>query len=470
MTPPSATAAALRVPVQRSEPVSQPRVALSPAHPAAVIIPPVVLYLVTIAVATMVHGLTVSLTYTPSVWTLLRAGTLAALQLPALYVVRAAAEGAGGRRLAQALVPAMGAVLVVALDALLPGEFLHPATLFVIWGVSVSAQPAARRWRDWWVRYRPRRVSLLASTEWGAQEAIDRLEHIPGLMISNVVIPGCNIDTSTRLLGRPTSHTAAGAMRLERRVIVSSPLKDPAVGALIAQMVALGHSISSESSLHRAAEGRVCTLRADPLNLLMSRPSHWFHDLTSRVLDVVLAAGLLVLTAPLFLLVATAIALETGAPVFYRQRRVGMRGRLFDVVKFRSMYVNAEQMSGPVWAAQDDPRVTKVGRFIRKYRLDELPQLFNVLVGHMALVGPRPERPHFFSELRRDVPIFELRTCVRPGVTGWAQVRAPYAAGIEDSREKLEFDLYYVLHRSLWMDMAILLETAGVALRGSGAR
>jgi len=470
VTPPSATAAALRIPVQRPGPSGRPQIPLSPAHPAAVIVPPVLLYLATILVATIVHGATASLTYTPSVWTILRAGTLAAFQLPALYILRAAAEGTGSKRIAQAMVPTLGAVLAVALDALLPGEFLHPATLFIIWGVSVSAQPLARRWRDWWVRYRPRRVSLLASTEWGAQEAIERLELVPGVMISNVVIPGCNAETSRRLLRRPTSHTAAGEMRLEKRVIVSSPLKDSAVGSLIAQMVALGHHISSESSVLRAAEGRVCTQRADPLNLLMSRPSHWFHDLTSRVGDTVLAVVLLVVTAPLFLLVGAAIALESGRPLFYRQRRVGMRGRGFDVIKFRSMHTNAEQMSGPVWASEDDPRITKVGRFIRNFRLDELPQLFNVLIGQMALVGPRPERPHFFEELRRDVPIFELRTCVRPGVTGWAQVRAPYAAGIEDSRMKLEYDLYYVLHRSLWMDIAIILETAGVALRGSGSR
>ncbi len=131
---------------------------------------------------------------------------------------------------------------------------------------------------------------------------------------------------------------------------------------------------------------------------------------------------------------------------------------------------DAEKLSGPVWATEEDPRITKVGRFLRRYRLDELPQLFNVLVGQMALVGPRPERPHFCDVLREQVPLFELRTIVRPGLTGWAQVRLAYGASADDARAKLEYDLFYVTRRSFWFDLAVLVETAKVVLTGAGSR
>lgn len=481
MTPPPATAVRTAVPGSPTVPAEvatprarvrpsirrQPKRPLEPAKPAAVLVPPIVLYLAVIATATAVHA---TLTPGPSLWTLLRAGTLGFLLLPLLYLVRAVAEGYGGSRVAGAMVPAVGVTLQVGIDALLPGWFLHPVTHAVLFGVANLAQPIGRAWRDWWVRYRPLSVTLVASSEWGADDAIARLEEIPGLQITNLVIPGCDPERATRLLGRPVLASPRGDVKLEKRAIVSCPLRDPAVGSTIAQLVALGTDISSESSVMRSAEGRVCTERADPLNLLLGRPRHWVSYTASRFLDLVLAIVMIVLLSPLFLVASLAIAIETGRPIFYRQRRVGYRGKTFDVIKFRSMYQDAESRSGPVWAQENDPRVTRVGRFLRKYRIDEIPQLWNVLRGEMALVGPRPERPHFFDRLREDVPIFELRTCVRPGITGWAQVRAPYAAAIEDSRVKLEYDLYYVMHRSPIFDLAILLETAGVAIRGRGSR
>ncbi|MDJ0975191.1 MAG: exopolysaccharide biosynthesis polyprenyl glycosylphosphotransferase [Planctomycetota bacterium] len=440
---------------------------LSPARPAAVIVPPTVLYVVTIAATTLMHAWLVG---DPSVWTLLRAGTLAAIQLPALYAVRAIVEGRGRPQHVFLLVPPAAALLAITLDVLLPGELLHPLTLAVIFLVSYSAQPLARAWRDLWVRYRPARVTLLASSEWGASESVRRLEQIPGLSITSIVIPGCNAETTARLLGRPVHDRVDHEAGFEKRVIVSCPMRDPAVGHSIAQLVAMGHTISSKSRVLRGAEGRVDTVRADPLNLLLSRPSHWLYDAITRFANVVAAAIGLTILLPLFAVVAVFIKLESQGPVFYRQRRMGLGGRAFDLIKFRSMYQDAEQRSGPVWASEDDPRVTRVGRILRKYRIDELPQLINVLRGDMNLVGPRPERPHFFHALRQDVPMFELRTCVRPGITGWAQVRAPYAAAVEDSRTKLEYDLYYVLNRSIWLDFAIVLDTVGVAFGGHGSR
>ena len=181
-------------------------------------------------------------------------------------------------------------------------------------------------------------------------------------------------------------------------------------------------------------------------------------------------AAVLALTTPLLLLTALAIKLDDPGPVFYRQERVGLHGRPFMLLKFRSMRVDAEARSGPTWAANDDPRVTRVGRFIRRLRIDEVPQIFNVLQGTMSFVGPRPERPHFVRQLEAALPGYRNRSVVKPGITGWAQVNFPYAASVEDARMKLGYDLYYIKHRSLMLDLSILLATVRVILFQEGAR
>ncbi|HYX24488.1 MAG TPA: TIGR03013 family XrtA/PEP-CTERM system glycosyltransferase [Thermoanaerobaculia bacterium] len=188
-----------------------------------------------------------------------------------------------------------------------------------------------------------------------------------------------------------------------------------------------------------------------------------------RLLDLAVAAVGLVLAAPLMLLVGLAVRLDSPGPVFFRQDRVGRGGREFTLWKFRSMRTDAEA-GGARWAIAGDPRVTRVGRFIRKTRLDELPQLWNVLVGDMSLVGPRPERKLFVEQLKEGCPYYEQRLVVRPGLTGWAQVKAPYASTFEESIEKLKFDLYYIKNLSLFLDVSILLSTARIVLLGRGAR
>jgi sugar transferase (PEP-CTERM system associated) len=188
-----------------------------------------------------------------------------------------------------------------------------------------------------------------------------------------------------------------------------------------------------------------------------------------RIGEAALSVAVLALAAPLFGLVALAVRLSSPGPVLYRQSRVGRQSRPFDLLKFRTMRQDAEAGSGPVWAsAENDPRVTRVGRFLRKTRLDELPQLWNVLKGQMSFVGPRPERPHFVDKLRTVIPYYDERHGVRPGITGWAQVKFPYGSTIEDAEEKLEYDLYYVKHMSLLLDAAIVLETFKVMLLGRG--
>jgi exopolysaccharide biosynthesis polyprenyl glycosylphosphotransferase len=168
-------------------------------------------------------------------------------------------------------------------------------------------------------------------------------------------------------------------------------------------------------------------------------------------------------------LAAIAIVLESGFPIFYRQERVGRGGKTFTVWKFRSMRTDAEADGQARWAVAGDSRITRVGRFLRKTRIDEMPQLFNVLKGDMSLVGPRPERPTFVADLAKEIPFYNARHSVKPGVTGWAQVRFTYGASIEDAKKKLEYDLYYVKNHSLVLDILILIETVRVVLFQEGA-
>jgi exopolysaccharide biosynthesis polyprenyl glycosylphosphotransferase len=203
------------------------------------------------------------------------------------------------------------------------------------------------------------------------------------------------------------------------------------------------------------------------LQLGAVRPLTGAHAVTKRILDIGVAVGLGLLVLPLLPLIALAIRLDSAGPVFYSQTRVGLGGRLIRIYKFRSMRQDAER-NGAVYAQAGDPRVTRLGRFMRLTRIDELPQLWNVLKGDMTLVGPRPERPEFTVLYEKHIPAFAARYTVKPGLTGWAQVRYQYASSAEDTARKLEFDLFYLKHTSLWLDLRILFETIGVVLRKAG--
>lgn len=192
--------------------------------------------------------------------------------------------------------------------------------------------------------------------------------------------------------------------------------------------------------------------------------------MAKRLLDVTVSLVVLAIATPAMLLVALLVKLTSRGPVFYRQQRVGMHGKPFDLFKFRSMRVDAEASGAPQWAQKNDPRVTPIGSFLRKTRLDELPQVLNVLSGSMSFVGPRPERPYFVEQLSSEVPFYRERHCVKPGITGWAQIQYPYGASVEDARRKLEYDLYYIKNYSLFLDLLIILQTMRVILFPSGAR
>jgi sugar transferase (PEP-CTERM system associated) len=197
-----------------------------------------------------------------------------------------------------------------------------------------------------------------------------------------------------------------------------------------------------------------------------------FRLQSARVLDLLAASALFILTCPLMVATVVAIKLEDGlrAPVFYQQERVGFGGRIFRLLKFRSMRVDAEAAGQPLWAQKQDSRVTRIGAVIRKLRIDELPQILNVLKGEMGLVGPRPERPQFVQQLSEKIPYYIERLSVKPGITGWAQLCYPYGSSERDALEKLQYDLYYIKNSNLLFDIFILVQTAEVVLMGKGAR
>ena len=235
---------------------------------------------------------------------------------------------------------------------------------------------------------------------------------------------------------------------------------------------ALGLSIRDGHDLHEELSGRFAIDLLKPSTLIFSdgfRRRILAMGL-KRAADVLVSFAGLVTLSPLMALIGALIKLDTPGPVFYRQTRIGMRGMPYRIWKFRSMRQDAESKGAALWAAAGDPRISRVGRWLRKWRIDEIPQLINVLKGEMSLVGPRPERPVFVQDLRQTIPYYDLRHTVRPGITGWAQVRFRYAASAHDAHVKLQYDLYYVKNLGLWLDLRVLAETIRVVVLGEGAR
>lgn len=232
-----------------------------------------------------------------------------------------------------------------------------------------------------------------------------------------------------------------------------------------------GMEIEESTSFFERASGKIAVENMLPSWLIFSEGfrASALRSFGKRATDIAASLFLLILASPIMLAVALAIRLFNGAPILFRQERLGRSGRPFDLLKFRSMIPDAEKATGPTWASRRDPRVTRLGRVLRTLRLDELPQLFNVLQGEMSFVGPRPERRHFVQQLEETIPYYSLRMTVRPGITGWAQVRYPYGATVEDALEKLKYDLYYIKNYNMLFDVWIMLKTIRVVLLGSGA-
>ena len=217
-----------------------------------------------------------------------------------------------------------------------------------------------------------------------------------------------------------------------------------------------------------SGQARTSQIYGLPLIDIMPKLMPEWEKKMKRLMDIVISFLFLILALPIILLTAFAIKIESKGPVFYKQERSGLNGKIFKIIKFRSMVQDAEKLSGPVWSTKNDTRITKVGKFIRKVRIDEIPQMINVLRGDMSMVGPRPERPFFVEKLSQEIPLYKRRLKVRPGITGWAQVKHKYDETIEDVKMKLRYDLFYIENMSLKTDLIILFRTVFVVLFGKG--
>ncbi|HVK50171.1 MAG TPA: TIGR03013 family XrtA/PEP-CTERM system glycosyltransferase [Pseudoxanthomonas sp.] len=295
------------------------------------------------------------------------------------------------------------------------------------------------------------------------------------LIIGFVPVPGQPILVRDELLVQPDDRGLAELTeRLQIDELVIAP--DERRGGLPMEEMLLcvqqGISVVDLSSFFEREAGMVQLNVVDPSWLVFSGGFDYStpRRLSKRFFDLIAACSLFLIAWPLMILTGIAVKLESRGPVFYSQTRVGERGRHFTLTKFRSMRVDAEKDGVAVWASKDDDRSTRVGKFIRKTRLDELPQLVAVMRGDMSFVGPRPERPHFVDMLNDEIRYYGVRHSVKPGLTGWAQLRYPYGASVRDAEEKLKFDLFYVKNHGLVFDLMILLQTVEVVLFGRGAR
>lgn len=282
-----------------------------------------------------------------------------------------------------------------------------------------------------------------------------------GLCVGDVKVIG-RIDQLTEIVEKYRVKVVAVCLEQQREQLpVRSLLQLKAMGLKVID----GHQFYEE----RAGRLAIDVLRPSVLIFSNGFRRNLKSMLLKRFTDIVAGIVGLVVLSPLFLLIAILVKLDSPGTVFYRQIRVGLKGEPYMIWKFRSMVSDAEK-DGPRWAEARDPRVSRVGWWLRKLRIDEIPQLINVLKGEMSLVGPRPERPVFVQELRSQIPYYDLRHTVRPGITGWSQIRFRYGASAEDAHTKLQYDLYYVKNLSLWLDLRIIVETVRVVILGEGAR
>jgi sugar transferase (PEP-CTERM system associated) len=319
------------------------------------------------------------------------------------------------------------------------------------------------------VRAAARRIVVLADGEPGA--LLNRICRNPDRPVEVVEVIGLS---DTGKLDRLAKQLLREGLRRDRiwGIIVASGDQKRLPTELLLRCRVRGIPVLSEAGFWEQEARRIDIDGHDASWFLSAQGFRysWVEALQKRVLDLLLAAAVLLLTLPLMLIVALLIRCDSRGPVFYRQERVGLGGRVFTLYKFRSMREDAEAAGQPRWAAAADPRITRVGRLIRYTRIDELPQLLNVLRGNMSMIGPRPERPYFVDMLAAAIPLYSVRHWVKPGITGWAQVNAPYGASVEAAREKLAYDLYYIKRRGFLLDMLILIRTLRVVFLQEGAR
>ncbi len=343
---------------------------------------------------------------------------------------------------------------------------------FGLLAISRLLNPALIGWAS-----APRRA-LVIGTDWAARTMIDVLREHATNSYTLLGIIGKGEEERDEIAGVPILGTGGDLLDIVLReniseLIVTSTRELPGEvfqgvmdayehGVAITPMPILYERIMERVPVEHVGDHWAVVLPIAGTSVFNPTPA------IKRVMDITLAAIGLLLYALLLPFIALAIYLDSPGPIFYRQERVGLNGRVFKITKLRTMIPDAEGKTGAVFAQQNDPRITRVGRFLRKTRLDEVPQLFTVLTGQMSLIGPRPERPHHVERLQQKIPFYRTRHVIRPGLTGWAQVRYKYGATDEDALVKLQYDLYYIRHQSLLLDIDILIRTVGKVLRMSG--
>ncbi|NPV67950.1 MAG: sugar transferase [Anaerolineae bacterium] len=408
--------------------------------------------------------------------------------LPALWLLLASANDLYDLQLASSHIATLNRLLAVTLQLLvvyLIIFFLSPRDalprLFILYYGAASFVLIAvwRLWRPYLMGWASeKRRALVVGADWGATTIIEAIEaYAPGQYQVIGIVSG-DQDQGRLVAGVPVLGSGSEVLALARRydvteLIIATPCElsgDLFQGVM--DCYQQGISIVPMAILYERLTGRVPVqyVGKDWAIVLPIETASIFdpYPVLKRLLDIVMALSGLALFVPIFLVLVPAMRLDSPGPIFFRQERVGRGGRRFKVIKLRSMVPNAEQETGAVFAARNDPRITRVGRFLRRSRLDEVPQLWNVLRGEMSMIGPRPERPEFIDALTREIPFYRTRLAVQPGITGWAQVRYAYANSLEDHLIKLQYDLYYIRHRSLLLDLQIAIRTIGRMLSFAG--
>ncbi|MBI5143067.1 MAG: TIGR03013 family PEP-CTERM/XrtA system glycosyltransferase [Nitrospirae bacterium] len=324
-------------------------------------------------------------------------------------------------------------------------------------------------------KFRPHEKILIVGTGSAALDAVDILqeaaEHISDIEGFVAIQGNQQLVPKEKILPVDTNVALFAVEHGIDRVVIAA---DDRRGALpvneLLECKMAGIDVLDVPTLSEAFKSKIC-LNIHPSSMIFA--AGFKRTMTAKAIkssvDMLLSSLLLVLASPFFLIIPILIKLDSRGPVIFRQTRVGEYGKDFEIMKFRTMRTDAEA-SGPKWAGKNDSRVTRLGKFMRVTRLDELPQLLNVLKGDMSFVGPRPERPHFVDRLKDAIPYYTQRHVVKPGITGWAQIKYPYGASVEDAAEKLQYDLYYIKHLSLFLDTFIIFETVKSVLTGRGAR
>ena len=381
-------------------------------------------------------------------------------------------------RLAQAL--GIGGIALALLFYIWPQMMLGRG-VFLLGLAFMLTLMAGWRWLARWLLGHPRlaeRVLILGAERDAvavAQEVLTRREagyDVVGFIGDDPAQIGRSL-INPCVVGVMTDLEAVVSRYRPDRIVIAMPDRRGRLplDLLLKLKVRDGVALEEAEAFYSRLTGKIGGERLRLGQLVFAEASRWarFYKRARRLADVAMAIVIGTLTSPLMILTALAIKLDSRGPIFYRQERVGIHNTTFQIIKFRSMRVDAEA-NGPVWAGEGDSRVTRVGRWIRKLRIDELPQLINIIRGEMNMIGPRPERPVFVEQLEQRIPYYSERHLVKPGLTGWAQVRYPYGASFEDAREKHQYDLYYIKNQSPMLDALILIETVRIVLFGRFSR